>query len=156
MLAGPDASLSAARNERHNDGYGTRRTLPGGIPEWRPHLNASPHRQAGPCSPSVAVGPVLAIEPGPDEAVIPSPTDSKTSIEVHDYVDRQVAVLARMHAERLTAYASLGFDIPRPDADRAAQLDKREVEPKSSAIRRTGRAESGLVTRTTAQSGEPR
>jgi DNA or RNA helicases of superfamily II len=42
------------------------------------------------------------------------PTDTKHTIEVHDYVDRNVAVIARMHAERLTAYASLGFDIPDP------------------------------------------
>lgn len=42
------------------------------------------------------------------------PTDTKTTIEVHDYVDRDVGVLARMHTERLAAYASLGFDIPGP------------------------------------------
>ncbi len=41
------------------------------------------------------------------------PTDTKTRIEVHDYVDTRVPVLARMHEARRTAYASLGFDVPR-------------------------------------------
>jgi superfamily II DNA or RNA helicase len=40
------------------------------------------------------------------------PTDEKTSVVVHDYVDTLVPVLARMHNERRAAYASLGFDIP--------------------------------------------
>lgn len=38
------------------------------------------------------------------------PIDGKTRVEVHDYVDVRVPVLARMHARRLPAYASLGFD----------------------------------------------
>jgi hypothetical protein len=38
------------------------------------------------------------------------PLEKKTSIEVHDYVDFDVPVLARMHGKRLAAYASLGFD----------------------------------------------
>jgi len=42
------------------------------------------------------------------------PTDTKTRVEVHDYVDTLVPVLARMHDERRTAYASLGFEIPKP------------------------------------------
>lgn len=37
-------------------------------------------------------------------------TATKTVIEVHDYVDTNVPVLAR---ERFTAYSSLGFDVPR-------------------------------------------
>jgi len=41
------------------------------------------------------------------------PTDTKTRVEVHDYVDVRVTVLARMHAERRRAYASLGFDLPK-------------------------------------------
>jgi superfamily II DNA or RNA helicase len=41
------------------------------------------------------------------------PTAKKTSVEVHDYVDASVPVLARMHQERRTAYASLGFDVPK-------------------------------------------
>ncbi len=41
------------------------------------------------------------------------PLEEKTSIEVHDYVDFDVAVLARMHGKRLAAYASLGFDTKR-------------------------------------------
>jgi superfamily II DNA or RNA helicase len=42
------------------------------------------------------------------------PTPTKTHIEVHDYVDTLVPVLARMHNERRTAYATLGFDVPKP------------------------------------------
>ena len=43
------------------------------------------------------------------------PTADKTSVEVHDYVDTLAPVLARMHHERLTAYASLGFDVPKQE-----------------------------------------
>lgn len=39
------------------------------------------------------------------------PTDTKIRIEVHDYVDSLVPVLTRMHDERRTAYATLGFDV---------------------------------------------
>lgn len=42
------------------------------------------------------------------------PTDTKTRVEVHDYVDSHVPVLARQHNERRTAYASLGFSLPKP------------------------------------------
>lgn len=38
------------------------------------------------------------------------PVDGKARVEVHDYVDVRVPVHARMHARRLPAYASLGFD----------------------------------------------
>lgn len=38
------------------------------------------------------------------------PIDGKTRVEVHDYVDVRVPVLARMHARRLPAHAGLGFD----------------------------------------------
>lgn len=41
------------------------------------------------------------------------PLEEKISIEVHDYVDFDVPVLARMHGKRLAAYASLGFDTRR-------------------------------------------
>lgn len=41
------------------------------------------------------------------------PLEAKTTIEVRDYVDFHVPVLARMHAKRLPAYASLGFDTRR-------------------------------------------
>lgn len=40
------------------------------------------------------------------------PTDEKTRVEVHDYVDVLVPVLSRMHSERRRAYATLGFDLP--------------------------------------------
>jgi len=39
------------------------------------------------------------------------PIDGKARVEVHDYVDARVPVLARMHSKRLTAYASLGFEV---------------------------------------------
>ncbi len=39
------------------------------------------------------------------------PMSGKSRVEVHDYVDINVPVLARMQAKRLPAYASLGFPI---------------------------------------------
>jgi superfamily II DNA or RNA helicase len=39
------------------------------------------------------------------------PMDGKDRVEVHDYVDVGVPVLARMLTKRLGAYASLGFDV---------------------------------------------
>ncbi len=49
------------------------------------------------------------------------PTETKTRIEVHDYVDTLVPVLVRMHNERRKAYAQLGFDVPgtRPRRQRS-------------------------------------
>jgi hypothetical protein len=41
------------------------------------------------------------------------PTNTKTRVEVHDYVDVRVPVLARMHHERRRAYQSLGFNLPK-------------------------------------------
>ena len=41
------------------------------------------------------------------------PTETKNRVEVHDYVDVRIPVLARMHNERRRAYASLGFDVPK-------------------------------------------
>ncbi len=38
------------------------------------------------------------------------PAQGKTRVEVHDYVDVRVPVLARMHARRLPAFAGLGLD----------------------------------------------
>ena len=38
--------------------------------------------------------------------------DTKHDIELHDYVDEHVTVLARMHTKRLTAYKTLGFEVP--------------------------------------------
>ncbi|MGH8932926.1 MAG: DEAD/DEAH box helicase [Egibacteraceae bacterium] len=46
------------------------------------------------------VGRVLRTAPG------------KTVVEVHDYVDVNVPVLARMHTKRLRAFTTLGFDPP--------------------------------------------
>jgi superfamily II DNA or RNA helicase len=37
----------------------------------------------------------------------------KNHVELHDYVDVRIPVLDRMHAKRLPAYASLGFDVPK-------------------------------------------
>ena len=37
--------------------------------------------------------------------------DGKHDVEVHDYVDSLVPVLARMHTKRLAGYAALGFDV---------------------------------------------
>lgn len=56
------------------------------------------------------------------------PTDNKTRVEVHDYVDSHVPVLARMHDERRGAYATLGFDIP-----------KKRPSGRPSAVPRTAR-----------------
>lgn len=39
--------------------------------------------------------------------------DAKVHVELHDYVDVRIPVLDRMHAKRLPAYQSLGFDTPR-------------------------------------------
>jgi superfamily II DNA or RNA helicase len=41
------------------------------------------------------------------------PMPGKSRVEVHDYVDIDVPVLARMQAKRLPAYASLGFPIDK-------------------------------------------
>jgi superfamily II DNA or RNA helicase len=41
------------------------------------------------------------------------PVVGKERVEVHDFVDTEVPVLARMHGRRLPAYASLGFDVAR-------------------------------------------
>jgi DNA invertase Pin-like site-specific DNA recombinase len=37
------------------------------------------------------------------------PVDGKTTVEVHDYVDAAVPVLARMHAKRVSVFSNLGF-----------------------------------------------
>lgn len=39
--------------------------------------------------------------------------DAKVHVELHDYVDVAIPVLDRMHAKRLPAFKSLGFDAPR-------------------------------------------
>ena len=41
------------------------------------------------------------------------PMPGKSRVEVHDYVDMNVPVLARMQAKRLPAYASLGFPVDK-------------------------------------------
>jgi superfamily II DNA or RNA helicase len=45
------------------------------------------------------------------------PVEGKARVEVHDYVDHRIPVLARMHAKRLAAYATLGFDVGRAVLD---------------------------------------
>jgi superfamily II DNA or RNA helicase len=40
-------------------------------------------------------------------------TPGKTLVIVHDYVDVEVPVLARMFTERARAYANLGFPTPK-------------------------------------------
>jgi superfamily II DNA or RNA helicase len=40
------------------------------------------------------------------------PYDGKESVEVHDYVDEAVPILAYTRREREAGYASLGFDRP--------------------------------------------
>lgn len=37
---------------------------------------------------------------------------NKHDVELHDYLDEHVTVLARMHTKRLPAYKTLGFDTP--------------------------------------------
>jgi len=44
------------------------------------------------------------------------PIQGKHTVEVHDYVDIAVPVLARMHDKRLTSVATLGFTTPNPDS----------------------------------------
>lgn len=38
--------------------------------------------------------------------------EGKHHVELHDYVDSRIGVLERMHAKRLPAYTTLGFDAP--------------------------------------------
>jgi superfamily II DNA or RNA helicase len=44
--------------------------------------------------------------------------DGKDHVELHDYVDTLIPVLARMHKKRLAAYSTLGFDIAKPNSAR--------------------------------------
>ncbi len=48
--------------------------------------------------------------------------DGKHDVELHDYVDTRVGVLARMHKKRLPAYAALGFDVSTAGRRGARQL----------------------------------
>jgi superfamily II DNA or RNA helicase len=48
------------------------------------------------------------------------PSDGKSSVEVHDYVDAKSPVLARMHRKRLPGYAALGFDVGKDRKNRSA------------------------------------
>lgn len=61
------------------------------------------------------------------------PTDDKSRVEVHDYVDTLVPVLARMHTERRTAHASLGFDVPaRPPRRQTASKTARRLSSRAN------------------------
>lgn len=44
--------------------------------------------------------------------------DAKFHVELHDYVDRRIPVLERMHNKRLPAYTALGFEVPKPRRQR--------------------------------------
>jgi superfamily II DNA or RNA helicase len=48
------------------------------------------------------------------------PTDTKTRVEVHDYVDTHIPALARMHDERRSAYIALGFEVPKKPTSASA------------------------------------
>ncbi len=52
------------------------------------------------------------------------PTASKSRVEVHDYVDTEVPVLARMHSKRLGAYSSLGFRMEKRRSVLDGSLDQ--------------------------------
>ena len=72
---------------------------------------------------SEASPPVTPNEPpttAPKSSSPPSPSGSaKHRVELHDYVDTRIAILDRMHANRLPAFSTLGFPTPsaRGDAD---------------------------------------
>ncbi|MBV8984827.1 MAG: DEAD/DEAH box helicase [Acidimicrobiia bacterium] len=55
------------------------------------------------------------------------PTATKSRVEVHDYVDVNVPQLARMHDERRTAYAALGFNLPQAGSRHSRTSRKRPV-----------------------------
>ena len=51
---------------------------------------------------------------------------AKHAVELHDYVDEHVAVLARMHTKRLSVYKTLGFErVSRADPTRAVLSEAR-------------------------------
>jgi len=47
--------------------------------------------------------------------------EGKHHVELHDYVGARIPVLDRMHAKRLPAYATLGFDVPATRRRRPSQ-----------------------------------
>jgi hypothetical protein len=51
-------------------------------------------------------------DPGGPTGHVARPHPDKTSVEVHDYADTRVGVVARAHRKRLAAYATLGFAEP--------------------------------------------
>jgi superfamily II DNA or RNA helicase len=59
------------------------------------------------------------------------PMPGKSRVEVHDYVDTNVPVLARMHSKRLPAYASLGFPVDKTARRRSKvkTADSPELRP---------------------------
>ena len=59
--------------------------------------------------------------------------DTKHDIELHDYLDAHVPVLARMHTKRLTTYKTLGFKQPTPPERVPHDVDKRSRRGSSGA-----------------------
>lgn len=75
-------------------------------------VKASTARRSTPCS-WLSQSSSKAVSSSTSAGSCDPPTPRPT-VEVHDYVDALVPVLARMHRERRTAYSTLGFKLPRP------------------------------------------
>ena len=53
--------------------------------------------------------------------------EGKHHVELHDYVDSRIPVLDRMHAKRLPAYTTLGFDVPSTRQRRTSAKTRAET-----------------------------
>ena len=60
-----------------------------------------------------------------------APTTGKHHVELHDYVDTRIPVLERMHIKRLPAYASLSFEVPKPQ-----RRNRRQTTEQSGTVGR--------------------
>lgn len=58
--------------------------------------------------------------------------EGKHHVELHDYVDSRIPVLERMHAKRLPAYTTLGFDVPSTRRRRTAKTTTTETATEPS------------------------